>query len=132
MRRTRRRPERNASIPPRRSAAIRFHARQPERYTAAILQEIQARLGVDVTGVADAATVQAIATFQQTEGTEFPELKVDGMADMDMTPKPKDQAAMPAMKTERRDAIATEPVTLPRSVRWPPAGPRDSLRFDAV
>jgi peptidoglycan hydrolase-like protein with peptidoglycan-binding domain len=62
------------------AAAIRFHARQPERYTAAILQEIQVRLGVEVTGVADAATVQAIATFQQTEGTEFPELKVDGMA----------------------------------------------------
>ena len=62
------------------AAAIRFHARQPERYTPTIMGEIQARVGAEATGVADAATVQAIATFQQTEGTEFPELKVDGMA----------------------------------------------------
>jgi hypothetical protein len=62
------------------AAAISFHARQRERYTPAIMREIQARLGVEQTGVADAATVQAIATFQQTEGTEHPELKVDGKA----------------------------------------------------
>ena len=62
------------------AAAIRFHTRQPERYTPEIMREIQGRLGVDQTGVADEATVQAIATFQQTEGTEHPELKVDGMA----------------------------------------------------
>ena len=62
------------------AAAIRFHTRQTERYTPEIMREIQARVGVEQTGVADAATVQAIATFQQTEGTEHPELKVDGMA----------------------------------------------------
>ena len=62
------------------TAAIRFHTRQPTRYTPEIVREIQARVGVEQTGVADAATVQAIATFQQTEGTEHPELKVDGMA----------------------------------------------------
>jgi hypothetical protein len=62
------------------AAAIRFHTSQPARYTDAIVREIQARVGVAVTGIVDAATVQAIATFQQTEGTEFPELKVDGMA----------------------------------------------------
>ena len=62
------------------AAAIRFHTIQPERYSPEIMREIQARVGVDQTGVADEATVQAIATFQQTEGTEHPELKVDGMA----------------------------------------------------
>ena len=62
------------------AAAIRFHTRQPERYTPEIMREIQARVSVEQTGVADATTVQAIATFQQTEGTEHPELKVDGMA----------------------------------------------------
>lgn len=62
------------------AAAIRFHTRQTERYTPEIMREIQARVGVEQTGVADAVTVQAIATFQQTEGTEHPELKVDGMA----------------------------------------------------
>ena len=62
------------------AAAISFHVRQRDRYTPAIMREIQGRLGVAQTGVADAATVQAIATFQQTEATEFPELKVDGKA----------------------------------------------------
>ena len=60
--------------------AIRFHTIQPERYSPELTREIQARVGVDQTGVADEATVQAIATFQQTEGTEDPALKVDGMA----------------------------------------------------
>ena len=62
------------------TAAIGFYTRRPTQYTADIIREIQGRVGVEQTGVADAATVQAVATFQQTEGTEHPELKVDGMA----------------------------------------------------
>ena len=62
------------------AAAIRFYAGQPTRYTPEIIREIQARVGVEQTGAADAATVQAVATFQQNDGTEHPELKIDGMA----------------------------------------------------
>jgi hypothetical protein len=62
------------------AAAIRFYTSQPDRYTPEIMREIQARVGVEQTGVADAATAQAVATFQQNDGTEHPELKIDGMA----------------------------------------------------
>jgi hypothetical protein len=62
------------------AAAIRFYTSQPGRYTPEIMREIQARVGVEQTGAADAATVQAVATFQQNDGTEHPELKIDGMA----------------------------------------------------
>ncbi len=60
--------------------AIRFYTAQPKQYTPAIMVEIQARVGVAQTGIADAPTVQAVASWQLTEGSADPVLKPDGMA----------------------------------------------------
>ncbi len=60
--------------------AMRFYTAQPRRYTPAIVQELRTSLGLDAGGGVDPALVQAVATWQQTEGGNDPALVVDGKA----------------------------------------------------
>ena len=62
------------------AAAISFYRLQPAKYTFLIVLQLQEAVGVEPTGVVDAATVQAVAVWQQANGTTPPVLKVDGMA----------------------------------------------------
>ena len=62
------------------ASAIRFYRNQPGRYTPDIMRQIQAAVGVAETGEADEATVQAVALWQESEGSSDPPLKVDGKA----------------------------------------------------
>jgi len=59
--------------------AIRYYTSQPWRYTPAIVGQLRSALGLDPGGV-DAALVQAVATWQQTNGANDPALAVDGKA----------------------------------------------------
>src|SRR5689334_19786481 len=45
--------------------ALAFYAAQRARYTPDIIRQIQAKVGVDQTGVADAAFTQAVAVWQR-------------------------------------------------------------------
>ena len=56
--------------------AIAWYKARPGRYTAEIITRIQAQVGVDATGTIDAATVQAVAKYQQAN----PPLWIDGKA----------------------------------------------------
>jgi hypothetical protein len=60
--------------------ALAFYAAQPDRYTAEIVKQIQAKVGVAETGVTDAAFVQAVAVWQRANGGLHPTLWIDGMA----------------------------------------------------
>jgi hypothetical protein len=60
--------------------AIAFYAAQPDRYTAEIVKQIQAKVGVAETGAADADFVQAVAVWQRDNGGLHPTLWIDGMA----------------------------------------------------
>jgi len=59
--------------------AIRYYTSQPWRYTPAIISQLRSALGLGDGGV-DAALVQAVATWQQTNGANDPALAVDGKA----------------------------------------------------
>ncbi len=60
--------------------AVRYYTVQPWRYTAEIVTQLRTALGLDAAGGVDAALVQAVATWQQTEGANDPALTVDGKA----------------------------------------------------
>ena len=60
--------------------AIAFYTAQPDRYTPDIVNQIQAKVGVAQTGVADAGFVQAVAVWQRDNGGLHPKLWIDGMA----------------------------------------------------
>jgi hypothetical protein len=60
--------------------AIAFYTAQPDRYTPEIVNQIQAKVGVAETGVADAAFAQAVAVWQRDNGDLHPTLWIDGMA----------------------------------------------------
>jgi hypothetical protein len=62
------------------SRAIAFYTAQPDRYTPDIVKQIQAKVGVAETGVADAAFVEAVAVWQRDNGDLHPKLWIDGMA----------------------------------------------------
>lgn len=65
------------------AAAIQFHTAQPWKYTRAVVSDIQGAVGVPVTGLMNAATVQAIAARQAAVNAErkpTPPLQVDGKA----------------------------------------------------
>jgi hypothetical protein len=60
--------------------ALAFYTAQPDRYTPDIIKQIQAKVGADETGVADAAFTQAVAVWQRDNGGLHPTLWIDGMA----------------------------------------------------
>jgi len=60
--------------------AIDYYVKQPGLFPKALIQKLQARLSVDETGVADEATVQAVAQFQLQFATGNAPLKADGKA----------------------------------------------------
>ncbi len=60
--------------------AIRYYTSQPWLYTKAIVEELRTALGLDAAGGVDEALVQAVATWQGTNGSNDPELAVDGKA----------------------------------------------------
>ena len=60
--------------------AINYYFSGPHHYTPEIMRQIQNRLGVPATGVADSATVQAVAAYQQTQSAGPAPLLVDGKA----------------------------------------------------
>ena len=60
--------------------AIAFYTAQPDRYTPEIINQIQAKVGIAETGVADAALAQAVAVWQRANGDLHPTLWLDGMA----------------------------------------------------
>ncbi len=60
--------------------AIRYYTSQPWLYTKAIVEELRTSLGLDAAGGVDEALVQAVATWQQTNGSNDPALAVDGKA----------------------------------------------------
>lgn len=64
------------------TTARAFFSSRATQYTAAIINEIQRNLGIAETGTVNNATVQAIATFQQTNG-----LTVNGTLDTYTAPK---------------------------------------------
>jgi hypothetical protein len=61
-------------------SAIRFYTSQPWRYTQAIVNQLRSALGLGAGGGVDTALVQAVATWQQTNGANDPALAVDGKA----------------------------------------------------
>lgn len=60
--------------------AIDYYVKQPWLFPTALIKKLQARLSVDETGVADEATVQAVARFQLQFATGNAPLKADGKA----------------------------------------------------
>lgn len=61
-------------------AAIDYYVKQPWLFPASLIKKLQARLSVEETGVADEATVQAVARFQLQFATGNAPLKADGKA----------------------------------------------------
>lgn len=61
-------------------AAIDYYVKQPWLFPTALIKKLQARLNVEETGVADEATVQAVARFQLQFATGNGPLKADGKA----------------------------------------------------
>jgi hypothetical protein len=69
------------------SAALAFYRRQPWLYTAAVITDLRTRLGLDPAGGIAADLAQAVARFQRDEGSNDPNLVVDGMAGPRSTPR---------------------------------------------
>ncbi len=61
-------------------SAIDYYVKQPWLFPTALIKKLQARLSVEETGVADEATVQAVARFQLQFTTGNAPLKADGKA----------------------------------------------------
>ncbi len=60
--------------------AVNYYVAQPKRYTPEIVRQIQAVVGVPETGRADEPMAQAVARWQEANGSKDPLLKPDGMA----------------------------------------------------
>lgn len=60
--------------------AIRYYTSQPWRYTPAIIRQIQSAVGVAAEGRVNEETVQAVARWQDGQGSGDPPLVVDGKA----------------------------------------------------